>query len=361
MRRLVASGIAVACLSLLAPLTAHAESATASESPSTPHNILQLGDSYSAGNGAQNYTETNCYRSPNNYGAVTAERLGASYTNRACSGAQSKDFYSSQSLGWKKSVTKTYVLPKSTYPDQPAEWQRRVEESQICGALPEGNFTWDIRQVAPAPAGSLYTATAECHLYALPQLDAVTPDYDSVFLTIGGNDANFFGIIVSCFIGRDASSCQERMNEATVTVDTFRTRLTTLLRDIDERAAGNADIYLLSYPDLLSTPSYMLPEGPAGWFDAGTTLRTLQARYTDLQSSIISDLNKANGTTRFHLVDIRDAFDGHGLDPHMAASQDHSWISAPFASTDLMGYMHPTPSGWAAEADTLTNAILAQR
>ena len=72
MRRLVASGIAVACLSLLAPLTAHAESATASESPSTPHNILQLGDSYSAGNGAQNYTDTNCYRSPNNYGAVTA-------------------------------------------------------------------------------------------------------------------------------------------------------------------------------------------------------------------------------------------------------------------------------------------------
>ena len=63
-----------------------------------PLKVVQLGDSYSAGNGARNaagdrnyHGVKGCYRSPTNWGsqfvASLKERFRVTYINRACSGA----------------------------------------------------------------------------------------------------------------------------------------------------------------------------------------------------------------------------------------------------------------------------------
>jgi len=53
-----------------------------------------LGDSYSSGNGAGNYFDQVCYRSDGNWGKTAADNLGATYSNRACSGADVTDLSS---------------------------------------------------------------------------------------------------------------------------------------------------------------------------------------------------------------------------------------------------------------------------
>ena len=55
-------------------------------------NIVHLGDSYSSGNGAGNYEDAVCFRSPDNWGATMASLLDDGvYQNAACSGSKTSD------------------------------------------------------------------------------------------------------------------------------------------------------------------------------------------------------------------------------------------------------------------------------
>ena len=359
MRRILGA-LAALCLSLVSiSLTAVADEDSAQNLPATASaNIVQLGDSYSAGNGTGTYEETNCMRSSRNYGARAAEAVGALYTNVACSGAVTRYITQPRSLGWKGGATRSYWLPTYAYPDQAAEWQKRVEAEGVCGAPPADDMYYEYRMVAPAPAGSIFTASVACYLWAKPQIEAVSPATDAVFLTIGGNDANFVGIIISCFVARNANSCQNRLTTANAIFPQLRQRIDSVLTEIDRASQGHARVYLLGYPVLISEDSYVLPEGPAGWYDAGKTLRGMQEHANELQRGVIEEMNARTESNRFTFVDVQPAFTGHGFDPRMGARQDHSWIVPSFSSFDVLGYVHPTQQGWTAEADLLTDYLL---
>ncbi|WP_083078389.1 SGNH/GDSL hydrolase family protein [Actinobaculum suis] len=333
-----------------------------------PEKIVQLGDSYSAGNGTGVYSDQFCMRSPENYGSIVAREFGAEYTNAACSGAVTADITKPRHLGWTGGATRTYWLPRTFFPtveDQAAEWQRRVEAENICGVPPAPDMYYEYRNVAPAPAGSLYTASVACHLWAKPQIESVTPDTDTVFLTIGGNDANFTGIVISCFIGRDAGTCQQRLSEASRSLPELRERIAQVLSAIDTASQGNAHVYLLGYPVLISLDSYVLPEGPAGWYDAGQQLVEMQEEANELQAGVVADANAAIRTSgtpqaqrdRFTFVDVHEVFAGHGFDPRMGANQSHAWIVPSFTSFDILSFVHPNPEGWRAEAKVLAETI----
>ncbi len=326
-------------------------------------NIVQLGDSYSAGNGALPYTDDYCKRSNKNYGKQTADAIGANYRNVACSGAVSGDIMEQpQHIKMTKRVVKGYWLPKFLYSDQYAEWQKRVERANLCGPVPSDNTEWEYRQVAPAPAGSIYTATLECHLYNKKQIDAITPETDMVFLTIGGNDAGFFGVVVGCLVMRNANLCEKQMKESKAFLyQQADHKLTELLLEIEKRSAGNAKVYLLGYPDLLNTDSYTLPEGPAGWYNFGAEIRPAQRDYAKLQQRLIDKMNKNTRSNRYHYLDVSEAFAGHGLDPYMGANQDHSFIVPPLSTFDYYGYMHPNQKGWDVEAKLLTDLVKATK
>lgn len=329
----------------------------------SPEQIAVLGDSYSSGNGAGGYTDRPCMRSDLAYGPLAVQQLGAELTMAACGGGVLADITQPRHLRWEKSRTRSYWLPRSTYPSvaaQAAEWQRRVEAEGFCGASPADRFH-EYRRVAPAPAGSIYTATAECHLWAKPQVDSVTPQTDHVFLTIGGNDGGFVDIVVHCFVLREAIGCERSLETADSRLGSIQDGLASALTAIDEASGGQATVHLVAYPMLLNRVSYTLPEGPAGWYDAGAELTRIQQDYTALQQATVNALNAQTGSERFRLVDPTATFDGRGLDPRIGASQRHSWIVPPFSSLDIPGFMHPTATGHAQQTPLLVESVVASR
>lgn len=343
----------------LSTLPAVAAHATADDD--VPQQIVVLGDSYSSGNGAGSYTDRHCMRSDLAYGPVAARQLGAEVTMAACGGGVLADLTQPRHLSWVKSRTRSHWLPRNSYPtvaDQAAEWQRRVEAEGLCGAAPADRF-YEYRRVAPAPAGNVYTATVECHLWAHPQIDSVTDQTDHVFLTIGGNDGGFVGIVAHCFVLREAIGCERSLQAAEGRLAGIQGGLSAALTQIDEASQGRATIHLVAYPMLINRESYNLPEGPAGWYDAGAELHAIQARYTHLQRQVVDELNARTGSERFRLVDPTETFAGRGLDPRIGASQSHSWIVPPFSNLDVAGFMHPTATGHAQQAPLLVSSVLA--
>ena len=143
-----------------------------------PFKIVQLGDSYSSGNGARaedgsvNYVGVfGCFRSPTNWGSQYARSLSdtfaVTYINRACSGARLR------------SITRE----RQMYPPAP---------TNVNGSCPTPDF----------PDEEFYkndTSTPVfCNRYLRPQIDAIDETVDLVLVTIGGNDVGFVDIVAQC-------------------------------------------------------------------------------------------------------------------------------------------------------------------
>jgi lysophospholipase L1-like esterase len=175
--------------------------------PATSTEILVLGDSYSAGNGAGSYFgAAGCRRSSGNY----AERLAglirtsggtASVRNGACSGATTFDF----------------------------------------GRGRDGRP---------------------------PMLEHIRSSDDLIFLTAGGNDASFRQIVKKCLVAvaRDGADCDKLLRNAETLISngTLKRRLTTVLNSISSRASSTAEIILLGCPRLEGNPRYPLRSGRTG-------------------------------------------------------------------------------------------------
>ena len=321
--------------------------------------IVQLGDSYSAGNGTGDYTETDCWRSPKNYGAQVARRIGATYTNVACSGGVIADILQPRALGSETTRTATYVIDPAQYPDQEAQWQRRAREEHLCGVPTEPDLYYDLRMTSFVAAGSLATGTAACQLMARAQIDAVDRSTDLVFVTIGGNDLGFSTIVTQCLVLREPGGCRSALDGATAQAPAMMERTEAALAAVHDKSGGHAEIYLLSYPFLLNTDSYAIPEA-APTYDAGRGLRDLQVYGDQVQARGIQQLN-AQGPDDFHFVDtVKAAWGGHehGLDPRTVGDQSNAWlvpVGAP--GRQEAEWVHPTPDGWSATAEAVYAAV----
>jgi lysophospholipase L1-like esterase len=325
----------------------------------TPH-VVQLGDSYSAGNGTGRYEERSCYRSPLNYGSQVAASIGATYTDVACSGGVVADLLEPRDLGDAFARTATYTVDPARYPDQKAEWLRRAHTERLCGVPAQPDFSYTYTFVAGVGVNSLYTGTVSCQLVTRPQIDAVTPDTDYVFLTIGGNDIGFSTIVVNCLTVRDPSSCRQSLEAATAKAPEMVERTKDALRAVEQKSGGHAQVYLLSYPFLVNTESYGIPEG-APVYDAGKALNDLQRLGDDLQARGIAELNAEPGADHYHFVGtVKAAWGGrvHGLDPHVVADDAAAWlVPVGTPGRDTAEFVHPTQPGWDATARALRVAV----
>ena len=322
--------------------------------------VVQLGDSYSAGNGTGTYEERSCYRSPRNYGSQVAASIGASYVDRACSGGVIADILEPRDLGEAFTRTATYSVDPTTYPDQRAEWLRRAQTERLCGVPAQPDFSYRYTFVAGAGVGSLYTGTVSCQLVVRPQIDAVTPDTDLVFLTIGGNDLGFSSIVTNCLVLREPSSCKQTLDSATARAPEMMARAKDALRSVVARSGGRAEVYLLSYPFLIDTESYGIPEG-APSYDAGAALNDLQRLGDQIQARGIAELNAEPGPDRYHYVDtVKQAWGGrvHGLDPHVLADNSSAWlVPVGTPGRDVAEFVHPIQAGWDATAAALRASV----
>lgn len=189
--------------------------------------IVVLGDSYTAGNGALDYYgKDGCYQSSNNYSRQFEQQLGyggfeTSYHIRACTGAVTED---------------------------------------LMGQV--GSLHSDIRHAA-----------------------------DLVFVTSGGNDMRFADIAIQCFIAMTDSveDCKRLLSDASNGLDGVMSNLKTTLRDV-QAEMPNARVVLLGYPYLVANcpdDEIYTIDG----FASGETVRELGRRGAEAQKKLIAELN----------------------------------------------------------------------
>jgi lysophospholipase L1-like esterase len=262
--------------------------------------VLVMGDSYSAGNGAGDYSgAAGCYRSSRDYAQDFAAILRKEHsqpttvTDVACDGATTADFSHSQ------------------------------------GSQP-------------------------------PQFSQVNASYNLIFLTIGGNDVNFESIVANCLIAglRKASSCASALSYAAKLLanGTMRSRLTNVLAGIRARANPRAKIVLIGYPFMEGDTNFTLSAGKTV-VKVGKLLHAIGVTADALGASVVKTLNAKTPGKPFVFISVHKLFDGppyHGL--YASKVNPKRWMIEPFVDATTAHYeiwYHPDPTGWLKEAKLL--------
>lgn len=153
--------------------------------------IVQLGDSFAAGNGARgrfgrrNYEDRICYRSPTAWGPLYARQIGenprydVTFQSNACNGAYVADLYDQMSM---------------------------VDEAT-----------------------------------------------DLVLVAAGANDARFYYIVINCFVQigvNQAKRCRDILDESRSILPSFQEAMKNVVRAIWGRMGGFGKIVLVEYPNI---------------------------------------------------------------------------------------------------------------
>ncbi|MFY1637581.1 SGNH/GDSL hydrolase family protein [Solwaraspora sp. WMMB335] len=159
------------------------------------------------------------------------------------------------------------------------------------------------------------------------QVSALDAGTTMVTITIGGNDAGFVDVVLSCRLGSE-SSCASAVDRAErFATDQLPGRLDATYAAIRQRAA-NAQLIVLGYPRLFEESRY------CGLLSMSLSRRAMINDAADLLAQIIEGRATAAGAT---FVDTRGQFAGHGV---CGASP---WIND-FSA--LVAAYHPNAAGY---------------
>lgn len=260
-----------------------------------PLHVVVLGDSYSAGNSAGSYEgPAECFRSPYNYGHDVAQDLGRRTGRKV------------------------------------------VVDTQACS----GATSKDVLEPSNGrPA----------------QVDAVDAQTDVVFLTIGGNDVDFAGIVLSCLIGRnqgggasfDAAGCDTKLAKAQKAVDdgTFKRHLEQVLTSIAAHGSPSTKVVVVGYPYLEGDTTLTGTGRDGTVVQIGSRLRALQDSGTVVQARAVADADHELGRDQITYVPTASALAGHELhaggDYEAQAKDQNVWIQAPTPSVEALVWYHP--------------------
>lgn len=130
------------------------------------------------------------------------------------------------------------------------------------------------------------------------QVNALNASTSLVTISIGGNDAGFSDVMITCTTGSD-SSCVNRVNQArTFVQNTLPARLDNVYATIRSRAPA-ARVVVLGYPRVMSSSSC--------WWMSSTKRNALNNA-----SNLLSDLTAGRvAAAGFTYEDVRDNFAGH--------------------------------------------------
>ena len=300
--------------------------------------IVQLGDSYSSGNGAGSYHgPADCRRSGRNWGALftswaNSQGIAASYQNRACSGGTVGNLFSSRTLP-KQS-------PRGVSANSLEEAKAKLDSSDVCSTRAVGDDFLSVdyhlkKSNSRWPWAKNYTY--ECQITIRAQADFVGPQTDLVLLTMGGNDLGFSRMVADCFgpripliqDGAHAVRCRNDITSAKNGLpDTVNRLKEAISRLLTSRMTGSttSKVVLLSYP-LLSTDRAYVLNNDGVRFDASRGIRELGKSAVAEQKRVIGELQAAfPGRVEF-VEDTPAAFAGHEPDPRVFARNDYRWIN----------------------------------
>ena len=288
-----------------------------------PLKVVQLGDSYSAGNGARsasgdrNYTGVSgCYRSPTNWGNQFVDSLrdlfAVTYVNRACSGGVINDVLNPREMN---SFSKG-MLASCPTPDHPDE-------------------------------ESYQSTTFSCTRVLDPQIEAIDSSVDLVLMTGGGNDLRFADIVKQCFLTgvRDPESCYNAVEFADDELLYIRARLKNTFDALRGKMRPDARIAFVTYPYLVSDVDYRLIEWGYS-YEAGRAIRALGEKGDARQRAAVDEANAAAGEEFIVLFDgTKELFEGHLPNPFQSQPRNPDrWIWE-FETTYVMEWYHYNPLG----------------
>lgn len=299
-------------------------------------NIVHLGDSYSAGNGAGRYYGTpECMRSFNNWGQVLTNRLyrsgvKATYLNRACSGGTiAHMFHSREMVGSLKFIRANTI----------EEAQAMLEAADACGVQQAADVQRVDYDVAEGPTdydGPQFSY--RCIVTVGAQAMDVDANTDLVLVTFGGNDAKFGDIVASCFgpetfpglPGGSGVNCKQAVSDAddklSEVMESLRENLVEL---IESRMSGNPNskIVLSSYPLLAEDYPYGYKIGDDEFYPSVQRVRKLGLRALDEQRRIVREINLSHPGRVVLLDSLPEAFEGHEPHPILHWTNKSRWIN----------------------------------
>lgn len=160
------------------------------------------------------------------------------------------------------------------------------------------------------------------------QLGHLSANTDLVTISIGGNDVNFAGTVLTCTYS-NAKTCQDTANKNLHGAN-LPARLDKTYAAIKEKAP-NARVIVLGYPNLYEATSYCLSFGEPNQ----TNRKILVAGGNELDE-LIKGRAEAAG---FEYVSVRKNFEGHNV------CVLDSWMNGSLLSAGTKAY-HPNEKGY---------------
>jgi lysophospholipase L1-like esterase len=323
-----------AATQLAAPLLQAAAAA-----PDKRVNIVVLGDSFSAGNGAGDYIgPSTCYRSKSNWSLryrnwLIDQGYTADVLPRACSGGVTDNYWNQRDLGNRPEFARCHT----------------ATADEIVTTVSLG-----LRSI--------------CNTKLRAQRESVTEGTDLVLFTFGGNDVRFSNIVKECFIAgdRNPGDCRSRVNYANGRLDDtgddgLAAKLRKILVDLHEkRLRRGAKVVLLGYPQLVGNVDFVLKyknklTGATDSYDAARKVRELGTKGAAAQAKAVEDAEKEVGADFVtYLPQALTLFDGHQPDPRAGLKNPDSWFVEPFQTISYDTWYHPNPQGHQQYANILS-------
>jgi lysophospholipase L1-like esterase len=294
-----------------------APAASADDAPATAqqaYNVVQLGDSYSAGNGAGDYYgDPDAYLSHRSYGSLyydwlaTQPNLPVNYVSYAHSGAETTDVLSTQ-----------------------------------------------VPNVA---------ADTDLVMFTIGGNDVHFQDIVKTCLVVGE---------------RSESSCRDSLGAASAGFPDVIANTREIFTQLAQTIGPDAQIVLVGYPYLVQDVSYHLCDWVIMcWgdheLDVSGGIRALTDQANSLQSALVDSWNTQSGVPQATFVPVSDLFDGHEPSPGVTnPSNDYRWMqqfletettqvgtsetTSTFSTTKLFFY-HPGVTGHQQIAQRLESVI----
>jgi len=319
-------------------------------SSAQPLRVVQVGDSYSAGNGAGDYYgPKSCFRSHKNwaerYLETLKDKFNVIYSNRACSGAVIANVGSRRKMD-EKSVTT--VFPYSISADDPAALAA-AKDTGRCASAYRDDEQYELHDPVAVPRSGLTTVDFVCTRYMQAQWNAISKSTDLVMFSAGGNDLEFADIVKQCFaVGfRDPHDCKDRIDAARRDLATVGEDTVELLRDLKSRMSGDAKIVLKAYPYLEKDAGLTLGTrvlGVGTEYDVGRQVRALGDEGDAVQRAAVNTVNAEGGPQIVYVDQIKNLFAGHEPDGRATHRNDDRWIHE-FDTFTSAEWYHYNPTG----------------
>lgn len=278
--------------------------------------VVVLGDSFASGNGARDYQEYSCMRSPHGAGGVLADLTGVEVENDACNAAFLSHITSTRELE-QRPVAVDLVATEPGLQDLEA---RLVALPQCMPNLSGATLIADVSIEGQQ-------ASVNCHINLQPQADMVTNQTTDVFVTIGGNDVGFGDIAFRCFAAQSEPGCRQSVDTASGKIPDIIDRYGDAVRAIKERNP-NVRVHLVPYPQL-TDGSFMV-----GSYDVAADLQGFQADYATQLTSLADELDAQLGGV-FVVSELEPLWEQGRAD---GLELIHT--------SGTVELLHPTPDGW---------------